>query len=121
MVLAAARIRAEAEANPYASPYDFRRAETLENQLEVELPGHRREIIAGGELNPALIAKDRPDYVDTLTRPNRVTAAASRERLELLNDSGALDAGGILPRPSAPPIRSRKCSLIRWRLRTVLR
>ncbi len=34
MALSAARIRAEAEANPYSQPWDFKPAERLEDQLE---------------------------------------------------------------------------------------
>ena len=93
VALSAARIRAEAEANPYSQAWDFEPAKRLEQQLEAKLPGERCEIVTGGELNPAVVSNDRPDYANTLTRPNRVNAAASRERLELLNNSGALDAG----------------------------
>ena len=93
MVLGAARIRAEAEANPYSGPWDFEPAKRLEQQIEAKLPEERCELVTGGELNPALLGSDRPDYANTLIRPSRVNPAASRERLDLLNESGALDAG----------------------------
>lgn len=93
IALGAARIRSEVESNPYSQAWDFEQAKRLEQQLEAKLPPERCEIITGGELNTAITGGDRPDYANTLTRPNRINAVASRERLDLLNSSGALDAG----------------------------
>jgi hypothetical protein len=88
-VLAAARIRAAA-ADDWHGEADRRFADRLEErERSRDLPAHLREIGAGRELvNQEM--RDIPGLVDTVENPDYVAASASRDRLELANDAGAL-------------------------------
>ena len=87
-MLGAARIRAEAHGpDPFADRY--------EAQAREALPDVYVQHGAGGELVPMeRCAEDAsPIVLDTLEKPDYVAADASRERLELLEQAGALTAG----------------------------
>jgi hypothetical protein len=80
MMLAAARIKAEATAQHYPSG-DLAFAERIEARVRTkELPSCRTEIGAGRELINREMA---PSLVDTVEQPDYVAADASRHRLEL--------------------------------------
>ncbi|MDR7040479.1 hypothetical protein J2X36_005262 [Methylobacterium sp. BE186] len=87
-MMGAARIRAEAH-----GPDPF--ADRCEAQAREKLPAERVRPGAGSELVPmAQAAEDAAlVLVDTLEKPDYVAADASRERLDLLNDAGALTIG----------------------------
>src|SRR5262249_11807191 len=92
-VLAAERVRAEAEASPHQSTaVDLARADRWEGQARTkQLPSTRTEIGAGRELIDVENRRDALGVVDTVTDPDYVTASASRERLELANEAGSLE------------------------------
>jgi hypothetical protein len=52
-----------------------------------------REVIAGGELAPIGEGLAPAEYRSTVHNPDYVTAAASRDRLDLLHDAGGLELG----------------------------
>ncbi len=88
MMLAAARIKAEATAQHYPSG-DLAFAERIEARVRTkELPSSRTEIGAGRELiNREMV----PSLVDTVEQPDYVAADASRHRLELADKANALE------------------------------
>jgi hypothetical protein len=88
MMLAAARIKAEATAQHYPSG-DWAFAERIEARVRTkELPSCRTEIGAGRELiNREMV----PSLVDTVEQPDYVAADASRHRLELADKASALE------------------------------
>jgi hypothetical protein len=88
MMLAAARIKAEATARHYPSG-DWAFAERIEARVRTkELPSCRTEIGAGRELiNREMV----PSLVDTVEQPDYVAADASRHRLELADKANALE------------------------------
>jgi hypothetical protein len=87
-MLSAARIRAEAH-----GPDPF--ADRCEAQARESLPEVQVQRGSGGELVPMeQCAEDTcPIVIDTLEKPDYVAADASRERLELLEQAGALTSG----------------------------
>jgi hypothetical protein len=91
-VLGAERIRAEAAASPRPSTVvDLARADRWEARVRTkQLPSTRTEIGAGGELIDVENRWDAVGVVDTVADPDYVTAAASRDRLELANEAGSL-------------------------------
>src|SRR5262245_32297389 len=88
-VLAPERWRAAAAARPHpGTAFDLARADRWEGQARTkQLPS----IGAGGELIDIENRWDALGVVDTVADPDYVTASASRERLELANEAGALD------------------------------
>jgi hypothetical protein len=89
-VLAAERVRTEAAATPWGRR-DLTRADRWEAQVRTkELPSTRTRIGAGGELIDSENKWDAVGVVDTVADPDYVTAAASRDRLELANEAGSL-------------------------------
>src|SRR6266568_7832373 len=101
-VLAAEQTRAEAAASPHRSTaIDLARADKWEGQARTkQLPSTRTRIGAGGELIDIENRWDALGVVDTVANPDYVTAAASRDRLELANQAGllglALDAADTI-------------------------
>lgn len=96
LVLGAARIRAEAEAwNQHrATAAERRNADATEARARQQLPEPLKQIGAGHELVPAGDGNVAPaEYRSTVRNPDYVTAAASRDRLDLLNDASALELG----------------------------
>jgi hypothetical protein len=91
LIQGAARIRAEVEGSTWPMPGDLKRAEDLEARAREQLPDRLSETGAGGELVP--LTGERPVYRNTIERPDYVTAAASRDRTDLLQDAGALEVG----------------------------
>jgi hypothetical protein len=90
IMLAAARIKAQATASHYPSG-DWAFAERIEARVRTkELPSYRTEIGAGRELINREMA-DIPGLVDTVEHPDYVAADASRHRLELANQANALE------------------------------
>jgi hypothetical protein len=91
-VLAAERVRAEAAASPSPNTFDLARADRWEAQARTkQLPSSRTQIGAGGELINSENRCDALGAVNTVADPDYVTAAASRERLELVNEAGSLE------------------------------
>jgi hypothetical protein len=96
LVLGAARIRAEAEARGGDRPiaHDLAQADKLEARARGVLPDALNEMGAGGELVPnGRQGLEPAEFRSTLRKPDYVAASASRDRLDLLNDAGALEAG----------------------------
>jgi hypothetical protein len=93
-VLAAEQTRAEAAASPHQSTtaFDLARADKWEEQARTkQLPSTRTEIGAGRELIDVENRWEAVGVVDSVADPDFVTASASRERLELANETGSLD------------------------------
>jgi hypothetical protein len=58
----------------------------------VKLPAHLSQVGAGGELVPNVAKHGREaEFRSTIENPDYVTASASRERLDLANEAGALE------------------------------
>ncbi len=95
LILGAARIRAEAEAYNGLHPVtgDLRRADQLEGRAREHLPERLTELGAGGELIPTRASGEPAEYRNTMRNPDYVAAAASRDRMDLLQEVGALEAG----------------------------
>lgn len=96
LALGAARIRSEAEAwrghHPVAG--DLKRADDLDARIREPLPDRLRVEGAGGELVPhAMPGLPKAEYRSTVAKPDYVAAAASRDRLDLAHEAGALEAG----------------------------
>lgn len=87
-MLGAARIRTEAQGE---DPF----ADRCEAQAREALPVAQVQRGAGGELVPMQQAAEDASLVviDTLEKPDYVAADASRERLDLLDQAGALSLG----------------------------
>lgn len=95
LILGAARIRAEAEfwngKHPVAG--DLKRADKLETRVREILPERLSEIGAGGELAPHESAGGSAvKFRSTVQKPDYVTAAASRNRLDLAHQAGVLES-----------------------------
>ncbi|GAG40846.1 unnamed protein product [marine sediment metagenome] len=89
-------MRAEAEAWSGARPIgqDLAQADKLEARVREALPDELNEMGAGGELVPNGRQRLAPaEFRSTLRKPDYVAASASRDRLGLPNDAGALEAG----------------------------
>ena len=96
LILGAARMRNEATAGDGSRPvaHDLRRADTVEARAREALPERLAIIGAGGELVPHGSEIAAPAvFRQTLRKPDYVTASASRDRLDLLHESGCLEAG----------------------------
>ena len=96
LLLGAARMRAEAEGWSGDRPIgqDLARADKLEGRAREILPEALSEMGVGGELVPNGRQGLQPaEFRSTLRKPDYVAAAASRDRLDLLHDAGALEAG----------------------------
>ena len=97
LILAASRIRAEAEAaggglGPIGP--DLARADKLEDRPRQPLPERLNEKGAGRELVPnGHDGREAAEFRSTLRNPDYVAADASRDRLELLHQAGSLEAG----------------------------
>ena len=92
-VLGAARIRAEAMEGPRgpSTLADLAHADRWEEKARTkQLPSTRTEIGAGGELIDTENRQDTLGVVDTVANPDYVTAAASRDRLDLTNQAKSL-------------------------------
>src|SRR5688500_17739792 len=96
-LLAASRIRAEAERGRSVLPSDplpagLSEADQTEAAILAPLPLHTVEIGAGGEMVPADEGLEESlALIDTLAQPNIVNADASRMRLELAQAVGGLE------------------------------
>jgi hypothetical protein len=94
LILGAARIRAEAEAWSGQHPVamDLKHADRIEARVREKLPERWAEIGAGGELVPNGAQQKPPaEYRSTVRKPDYVAAAASRDRLDLAQQAGALE------------------------------
>ena len=94
LVLGAARIRAEAKSWDGLRPafMDLQHADRREARARELLPERWVEHGAGGELIPHGAQQKPPaEYRSTVTKPDYVAAAASRERLDLAQQAGALE------------------------------
>jgi hypothetical protein len=96
LILAAARIEADAAArrgDPLAA-LDRTRAAGLRERAATAAPEYMSQIGTGGELVPASILGECSralDLRDTVRDPSYVTVDASRDRLELAQQAGALE------------------------------
>jgi hypothetical protein len=89
-VLTAARIEAEAaRAEPASAEWQREYAREIVEQVRTVVP---REPTVYGELVPQGPSPGALSLRDTLARPDAVAADASRERLELANRAGVLEA-----------------------------
>src|SRR3712207_4710259 len=96
MLLGAARIEAETISNAKAegqpSPPPSSMAVALVDQARTKPPSTSQGV--GGELVPCDAPDERsPALRDTVADPDLVTADASRDRLHLLDATGALELG----------------------------
>ena len=94
LMLGATRIRAEAELSNGQRPvaWELNKAAGLEERVRDALPDRYDEKGPGGELVPHGHDGIPPaDFRDTIQKPDYVAAAASRNRLELANEAGALE------------------------------
>ena len=94
LMLGAARIRAEAEFANGQRPtaWEFTKAAELEQRVRDPLPDRHNEKGAGREMVPHGRDGIPPaDFRDTIQKPDYVAAAASRNRLDLANEAGALE------------------------------
>ena len=92
-VLAAERMRAEAMENPRSRSMaaDLAQADKWEERARTkQLPSTQTEIGAGRELIDTENRRDALRVVDTVANPDYVTAAASRDRLDLANEAKSL-------------------------------
>jgi hypothetical protein len=101
MLLAAARIQAEAEqAHPDAASAGRKNAKSIAEQVRTSIPGSLLQFGAGGELVPVVelvpVGTGQEDsisgLVNTIANPDYVSADASRARLELANRAGILES-----------------------------
>ena len=94
LMLGAARIRAEAEFSNGQRPvaWALNKAAELEERVRDPLPDRCDEKGPGGELVPHGHDGIPPaEFRDTIQKPDYVSAAASRNRLDLANEAGALE------------------------------
>ncbi len=94
LLLGAARVRAEAEAwcGIHSATMEFQHAERLEERARERVPERCAELGAGGELLPTGAQQKPPaEYISTVAKPDYVAAAASRDRLDLAQQAGALE------------------------------
>src|SRR5829696_2299592 len=96
LVLTAARIESETLARP-GDPLraiDLNTAARMRQRTQADAPGYMAEVGTGGELIPASIMGENSralELADTVRDPNYITVDASRDRLELANEAGALE------------------------------
>ena len=98
LLLSAARIEAEAASKPGdpLGPMTRRRATDIAENARREAPEYLSQVGAGGELVPAsILGQNRfcPLLRDTVSSPDYVSVDASRDRLELAQEAGALETG----------------------------
>jgi hypothetical protein len=97
LLLDAERIRnqAAAERQSLLVPIDLRRADELEARVREGVPDAYKEPTVGGELVPVDDGRGAKNLHlrNTVDDPDYIAADASRDRLELLNDAGALGLG----------------------------
>ena len=94
LMLGAARIRAEAEMHNGSRPVagDFRMADEIEERVRQLVSERLNETGAGGELVPHGSRQHRvAEFRSTVAKPDYVAASASRERLDLAHQAGALE------------------------------
>ena len=73
---------------------DLNTAKRMRQRAGADAPGYMAEVGAGGELIPASIMGENSralELADTVRDPNYITVDASRDRLELANEAGALE------------------------------
>ena len=73
---------------------DLNTAKRMRQRAEADAPGYMAELGTGSELIPASIMGENSralELADTVRDPNYVTVDASRDRLELANEAGALE------------------------------
>jgi hypothetical protein len=66
----------------------------MRQRAEADAPGYMAELGTGSELIPASIMGENSralELADTIRNPNYITVDASRDRLELANEAGALE------------------------------
>ena len=97
VVLSSARVEAEAKRRRDSlSAGDRQRAATMAERVRGPAPAYMSEVGAGGELIPASVLCENSralEFFDTVERPDYVAVDASRDRLELANEAGALESG----------------------------
>ena len=97
VVLGSARVEAEAKRRRDSlSAGDRQRAATMAERVRGPAPAYMSEVGAGGELIPASVLCENSralEFFDTVERPDYVAVDASRDRLELANEAGALESG----------------------------
>ncbi len=100
LLLTAARIETEAEEGAMRrdplTTATRKRATEIAERARQQAPGYLSEVGAGGELVPASILGENrfcPQLHNTVTSPDYVTVDASRDRLELAQQAGALETG----------------------------
>ena len=99
LMLDAERIRSQVNADRQSAlvPMDRRRADELEAVARGPVPAAYRTETVGGELVPVDDGRGSKDlarsFRNTLADPDYVSTDASRDRLELLNNAGALGLG----------------------------
>jgi hypothetical protein len=96
LVLTAARIESEtlARRGDPLRAIDLNTAARMRQRTQADAPGYMAEVGTGGELIPASIMGENSralDLADTVRDPNYITVDASRDRLELANEAGALE------------------------------
>lgn len=95
LILGAARMRNEATAGDGSRPvaHDLRHADGVEARAREALPERLAIIGAGGELVPHGSEIAAPaEFRNTLRKPDYVAVSASRDRLDLAHDAGAVEA-----------------------------
>ena len=96
LVLTAARIESEtlARRGDPLQAIDLNTAKRMRQRAEADAPGYMAEVGTGSELIPASIMGENSralELADTVRDPNYITVDASRDRLELANEAGALE------------------------------
>ena len=97
VVLSSPRVEVEAKRRRDSrSAGDRQRAATMAERVRGPAPAYMSEVGAGGELIPASVLCENSralEFFDTVERPDYVAVDASRDRLELANEAGALESG----------------------------
>ena len=97
LLLEAERIRSQCQADKQSllTPFDLKRAEALEELARAPVPDPYRQPAVGGELVPVNDGRRGSNVTlrNTVENPDYIATDASRDRLELLNDAGALGLG----------------------------
>ena len=96
LVLTAARVESEtlARQGDPLQAIDLNTAKRMRQRAQADAPGYMAEVGTGGELIPASIMGENSralELADTVRDPNYITVDASRDRLELANEAGALE------------------------------